>query len=96
MTYRNRQLTQLARHLPCVNCGADDGTIVWAHSNLPEHGKGMGIKAHDAAGMALCSRCHAELDNGKGMTREERRAVTMKCISKTYMALFERGLVKVA
>jgi hypothetical protein len=62
MNYRNKQLTQSAKHESCVSCGADDGTIVWAHSNSSRHGKGMGIKAHDLFGAYLCHKCHREFD----------------------------------
>jgi hypothetical protein len=61
--YRNKKLTQSAKHEACVNCGADDGTIVWAHSNNSRHGKGMGIKAHDLFGAYLCHQCHADYDS---------------------------------
>ena len=64
MNYRNKKLTQSAKHERCVSCGADDGTIVWAHSNMQRHGKGMGIKAHDLFGAYLCSQCHFKYDNG--------------------------------
>ena len=56
--YRNKKLTQSAKHEACVSCGKDDGTIVWAHSNHQIHGKGMGIKAHDLFGAYLCHQCH--------------------------------------
>ena len=62
MNYRNKKLTQSAKHEACVSCGADDGTIVWAHSNMQRHGKGMGIKAHDLFGAYLCHKCHADFD----------------------------------
>ena len=38
MTHRDRKLLDLARDMPCVMCGAQDGTTVAAHSNLSEHG----------------------------------------------------------
>jgi hypothetical protein len=62
MNWRSKKLTQSAKHESCVSCGADDGTIVWAHSNEQKHGKGMGIKAHDLFGAYLCVRCHEKLD----------------------------------
>jgi ferredoxin len=96
MTYRNPALTRLAKGQSCVACGAKDETVVWAHSNLLEHGKGRGIKAHDAAGMLLCARCHAELDQGTGMSRAEKREFTLDMIAKTHMRLWESGLVEVA
>ncbi len=58
-TYRNKKLLALARGQSCVNCGADDGTVIPAHSNF---GKGMSIKASDATVMFLCVRCHDMLD----------------------------------
>ena len=96
MTYRNKRLTDLARGQSCVECGANDGTTVWAHSNLLEHGKGRGIKAHDAAGMFLCARCHAELDSGTSMSREEKRDFIMRNIVRTHTRLWDLGLVRVA
>lgn len=62
--YRNKKLKQSAKHESCVSCGADDGTIVWAHSNSQKHGKGMGIKAHDLFGCYLCHKCHLIYDIG--------------------------------
>ena len=56
--YRNKKLTQSAKNERCVSCGANDGTIVWAHSNSQKHGKGMGTKAHDLFGAYLCHECH--------------------------------------
>jgi hypothetical protein len=64
MNWRSKKLTQSAKHESCVCCGADDQTIVWAHSNEQLHGKGMGIKAHDLFGAYLCHRCHAKYDQG--------------------------------
>lgn len=62
--YRNKKLRESAKHESCVSCGADDGTIVWAHSNEQLHGKGMGIKAHDLFGAYLCYACHIKYDTG--------------------------------
>lgn len=62
MNWRSKKLTQSAKHESCVSCGADDGTVVWAHSNEQFHGKGMGIKAHDLFGAYLCHRCHNQYD----------------------------------
>lgn len=64
MNYRNKKLTQSAKNERCVSCGADDGTIVWAHSNSQKHGKGMAIKAHDLFGAYLCHKCHSSYDGG--------------------------------
>lgn len=42
--YRNKKLTESANGESCVNCGINNGTIVWAHSNQLIHGKGKGDK----------------------------------------------------
>lgn len=60
--YENRKLLDIARGMVCSGCGADDGTIVMAHSNASEHGKGKGLKSHDCFVAALCFRCHTWLD----------------------------------
>ena len=67
--WRSKKLTQSAKHESCVSCGADDSTIVWAHSNEQRHGKGMGIKAHDLFGAYLCHKCHTAYDQGKVLHR---------------------------
>lgn len=95
MTYRSRKLLDCARYQSCVMCGADDGTIVAAHSNLGEHGKGKSLKAHDAASAHLCFRCHTEYDQGKDMSREERRDFILTAIVRTVMRLFDQGKVVV-
>lgn len=64
MNFRSKVLTQSANGEACVGCGAMDGTVVWAHSNEQEHGKGAGIKAHDLLGNYLCFRCHQLYDGG--------------------------------
>lgn len=94
MTYRNRDLLGVVHELECVNCGAHG--VQAAHANLQEFGKGMGTKASDAAIMSLCPSCHAALDQGKDMTKDQRRAMQFECITRTYVKLMERGLIEVA
>lgn len=95
MNHRSKKLTQLARDEECVNCGAQDGTVVWCHSNLSEHGKGMGIKAHDCMGMFLCSICHHQLDQGFMWSKEEKRERIFKWICQTHIRLWKNGKVGV-
>lgn len=85
-TYRDPRLRELVAQLPCVSCGAWD--VQAAHLNI---GKGMGIKASDAAIAALCTECHREYDQGKTMSRDERRAYGYRAVALTYVALLERG-----
>lgn len=61
--------------LPLTCRGAVDyDTVVPAHSNESTHGKGMGLKADDEYTVPACIRCHAELDQGKKFTKEEKQA----------------------
>ena len=76
-------------------CDSQDGTIVAAHSNLYEHGKGKGLKAHDGMHAWLCHRCHFELDQGKNMSKEERRVYTLEAICRTYMKMWTQELIEV-
>jgi len=95
MTYRNRRLLDLAEGQRCVMCGADDGTVVAAHSNLSEHGKGMGVKAHDSMHAWLCHRCHAEYDQGRKMNKAEKREFILTAIAKTYQEMWIKEMIGV-
>lgn len=68
--FRSKKILELMREVPCGACGTNDGTVVAAHRN---EGKGMGLKVSDALVAPLCFSCHRYLDQGKDMTREERR-----------------------
>ena len=74
----------------CVKCGRYG--VQAAHRN---EGKGMGMKVSDCLTAALCSECHTEIDNGKTMTREERRQAMNDAILKTLEALVRAGKVGV-
>jgi hypothetical protein len=65
-----------------------------AHANWGVYGKGMGQKAHDCFVAALCIRCHAELDQGKNLTSDERQQMWEAAFRKTLVALFEQGKIK--
>src|SRR5260363_151082 len=91
---RSEKLRRLVAMLPCMCCG-QKGQTQAAHANFQSFGKGMGIKASDAALMALCVRCHAELDQGQTMTKEERRNAQYEGIAKAWAALAEQGKVAV-
>lgn len=94
MTYRNKKLRDSARDESCVECGAQDGTVVWAHSNGSEFGKGMGIKASDAAGFYCCARCHSEHDQGRQFSKEEKRQREYRWIAKSLVRAIEKGVLK--
>ena len=88
--YRNKKLLEAVREAPCMNCGAQDGTVCAAHSNQLRDGKGRGIKAHDYRIAALCYRCHSDLDQGSRMTKEERLNLWEEAHRKTVGWLFEQ------
>ena len=94
--YRNEKLLRACRDFPCQNCGADDGTVVAAHSNQLRDGKGRGIKAHDYRVAALCFRCHADIDQGSILNKTERIEIWEEAHRKTIAQLFERELIKIA
>lgn len=93
--YRNKQLLEIARKLPCQNCKIEDGTIVAAHSNQLRDGKGRGIKSHDYRIASLCFKCHLELDQGSKMSKNERLEFWEEAHRKTIALLFEEGFLTV-
>ena len=44
----------------------------------------------------MCFTCHSELDQGKRMTREQRREFWLAAHVRTMRCLLERGKLKVA
>ncbi|MEL0577035.1 hypothetical protein AACK17_00590 [Pectobacterium punjabense] len=72
----------------CVLCGTW-GTQV-AHRN---EGKGIGIKTDDCATAAICVHCHTKIDNGKDLTRDERRQMMDRAIVLTIIQITRLGLV---
>jgi len=93
--YRNKKLLALANGKCCANCGTEDGTVVSAHSNMLQHGKGRGIKANDWAIAWLCFRCHTEYDQGTKLNRREKEVFFLNAALKTYGMMLELGLLEV-
>lgn len=96
--FRSRKLLDSARLAPmCFGCMKhNDGTVVAAHSNQSRDGKGMSIKAHDYRVAMLCCYCHAELDQGSMMSREERIEFWESAHRRTVAWWFDNGVVVVA
>lgn len=95
MNYRNRKLLDTARGMSCMGCGREDDTIVPAHANGAEFGKGAGIKAHDCFFAWLCHTCHTRLDHGKDMNREEKRDFFIRAMHKTWLQLWQSGRIAI-
>jgi hypothetical protein len=93
MIYRNKKLLEYARRLPCQHCGADDGTVVAAHSNQLRDGKGRGLKASDYRIASLCYSCHSEIDQGKKLDKSERVSMFEDAHRSTIGEFFERGYI---
>ncbi len=72
----------------CVLCGAY-GTEA-AHRN---EGKGKSEKVDDCLTGAICRTCHHEIDQGKNLSRDERRALIDRAIVLTLLELVRRGVV---
>jgi hypothetical protein len=79
--------------LPCSWCWVEGRTQV-AHSNQLQDGKGRGIKSYPWRVAALCVECHTELDQGKNLSKVERREMWEVAHRRTIGELFARGLVR--
>lgn len=88
---RSKELMRNAREIPCQHCGADDGTVCGAHTNWGG-GKGRSIKASDNLIASLCFNCHAELDQGKTLSKEQRQEMWQNAHIKTVDKLVKLGL----
>lgn len=93
MMYRDKKLLEAVREAPCMHCGAQDGTVVAAHSNQLRDGKGKAIKAHDYRIAALCYRCHHELDQGSSMSKQERLNMWEDAHRATVGWLFDESII---
>jgi len=88
-TWRSDKWLRAVAELPCVLCERE-GMTQAAHRNM---GKGLGIKTDDCHTAALCVKCHADLDSGKDLDREQRRSVMDAAILDTLLMLVQAGKV---
>lgn len=89
--YRSRKwMAAVASLESCVLCGRNGVQV--AHRN---EGKAKGRKADDCLTAALCPACHAEIDQGAHMTRDQRRAEMDRAIVLTVRALVRAGKIEV-
>jgi hypothetical protein len=91
--YRNLELLAKVRTLPCVHCGVIGAQA--AHGNRLVYGKAKGMKASDAAIMALCVTEHMAIDNGTKYKKAELEKLQAAYIVKTYIALEQEGYLKI-
>ena len=88
--HRSEKWLRAVASLPCVLCKRE-GESQAAHVNM---GKGMGIKTHDVWTASLCQACHSRIDQGKDMSRADRRALLDSAVMLTLVELAKEGLVK--
>ena len=82
--YRNRNLLDLAYKIDC-------------QAQIPGVCQGgPGEPAHDVFFASGCRACHVELDQGKRLHREERRAIWQEAHERTMLELWRLALVRVA
>jgi len=88
--YRNKKILEAARGEACTNCEIQDGTVVFAHSNLQSDGKGVGKKADDCFGAFLCIYCHTIHHHSPGLGYFEFH----EAMKRTWKRLLERGVLE--
>ena len=88
---RSPALLKACRDIPCQHCGADNGTVVAAHSNQSKHGKGRSIKASDIYVASLCHTCHHALDQSPVGNRNWRERMWTAAHIKTIEQLTRLG-----
>jgi hypothetical protein len=98
--YRSKRLLDAARGQECTIqipgiCNRNPETTVAAHSNSWRHGKGLGIKAHDCYVAWACSSCHAEIDQGSKLSRQQKDDYWQAGFEKTILQKFLLGIVRV-
>lgn len=88
--HRSDKWLRAVASLDCVICDKE-GTQA-AHRN---EGKGMALKVDDCLTAALCPSCHTDLDQGKELTREQRRELMDRAILDTLVQLARNGKVSI-
>jgi hypothetical protein len=96
-SYRNKKILQSAKDEQCTMrttfCNQNPQTVVAAHSNWSEDGKGMGIKADDCFIAYCCSGCHSALDQGL-IPNDEARDLFHRAMKLTWRRLLDKGILK--
>ena len=101
---RSKKLLSASRGAACVNCGAQDDTVVAAHyQGLRSHtyGKGKGQKPHDILVADLCHRCHSAFDqyesgDGDDFQRKiDRSEQFQHAILMTIIRRIREGVIKI-
>lgn len=89
--HRSEAWRRAVASLDCVLCGKS-GETQCAHRN---EGKALSMKTDDVLSAALCVACHSEIDQGSGLTRNERRERLDRAILLTMQRLARDGWIGV-
>lgn len=91
--WESKKLRESAKEAPmCFGCGRyNDGSVVLAHANWQEYGKGVGVKVSDIFGALMCPICHASID---GERQEARREYWRHAHIKTLQWWVQNGYLK--
>lgn len=101
MTYRNRKLLDLAHEMHHCTLEIPGVCVGYSEGLEPAHGPkswlngGGAIKSDDVFAGA-CHPCHAELDQGKSLTRAEREFYWGRGAARTWVELMKRGMLVIA
>jgi cytochrome c553 len=87
--FRSEKWLRAVASLHCMRCFRE-GMTQAAHRN---EGKSMALKTDDCWTAALCVACHSEIDQGNGMSKQERRDAMDTAILMTLRELARTGLV---
>ena len=99
MNFRSRPLLDLCYEFDCllqIEGVCTGGTGEPCHANWPEHGKGMGMKAHDCYAVPGCRACHMALDQGSKLSGEQRKDIWHRAFWKFLAMLWNRGMLRVS
>lgn len=101
--YRNQKIRDSANGESCdvglPGC-LGSGTVVWAHSNYYEDGKGAGQKADDIFGCYACHHCHGVLDGQIKsptwdlLSDDEKRDLFHRAMKRSIRKLLDKGIIK--
>ena len=90
-THRSESWRRAVASLRCVRCMREGNTQA-AHAN--HRGKGLALKAPDCWTVPLCMDCHREFDQGRELTKVQKRELMDEWLILTIRELASRGLVK--
>lgn len=95
--YRSRKLLDAAEGQDCAMrspvCRGNPATVVCAHSNLGEDGKGKSIKADDDISVYACAECHHWYDFGHATARFK-QSYFDRAFVRTYKQRKRQGMIK--